>query len=175
MAGSKPGDCVDCFCLTGGPQHNAVLSAVGAPLAVLAALIAVFDPFAAFFTSQPHRFSPDPPGFPLTLAQMFVVAWVMTLPFNGCMLHLWAVGAGMRCIKVFIVMWAVIGFVNQTPDEPLPDAFVTAAILASYLPRVQGNYNRLLWMLALGCSLAVLGYMGHSFWGSLLREKHSRK
>jgi O-antigen ligase len=54
----------------------------------------------------------------------------------------------------------MIGFFNETIDESLPYAWITAAILTTYLPRVKGNYHFLLWMLALGCGLGILGNWG---------------
>lgn len=137
-----------------------VLSSFGTPLSIAAASAAVFNPFAAFLFVAGSQIAPDPQGFPLTLAQMFVAAWVVTLPFNGCLSGFSAIPAGMRYAIAFILMWTAIGLTNGTVSEALVYAYVTAAILCAYLPRMHGHYTRGLWMLALGAGLGILGHWG---------------
>ncbi|MGH1420094.1 MAG: O-antigen ligase family protein [Hyphomicrobiaceae bacterium] len=137
-----------------------IRDSAGGALACLSALICVFNPFATFLYVAGSQIAPDPSGFPFTLAQLFVVAWVVTLPFNGCARHLTAAFQGLRYSLVFIVLWTVIGIANQTIDEPIAYAFIAAAILSTYLPKVSGDETSLLLMLALGCLIGVAGYWG---------------
>jgi hypothetical protein len=137
-----------------------VLTGAGDGLALAAAAAAVFDPFAAFLYVAASQIAPDPPRLSLTLAQLFVGAWLITLPFNGCWPNLWAASMGLRYVKPFMVIWCAIGLANWTLDEILPYAWVTAAILATYLPRANARYWDLLLMLVIGSGLGILGHWG---------------
>jgi len=139
-----------------------VLQALGAPLAVTAALFAVFDPFAAFLYIAGSQITADAPSLPLTLAQLFVACWAVTLTINGSLPHLAAIGAGMRYAIPFIIWWIVIGAINRTLDENMIYAWIVCAIACTYVPRAKGDYRGLLWMLALGTGLAVIGPWGGS-------------
>ncbi len=141
-------------------HYTPMLEPLGVPLSFLATAAAVFNPFAAFLFVAGSQIAPDPPEFPLTLAQLFVAAWILTLPFNGCLGGLPAISKGLRFTFPFILMWIAIGFLNETIDETMIYALVTAAILCTYVPLAAGNYERLLMMLVLGASLGILGYWG---------------
>ncbi len=140
-----------------------VLQTAGAPLAALAALLSVFDPFAAFLFIAASQIAPDAPGSPLTLAQLFVACWTVTLPINGCLRHWSAIGVGMRYAFVFIIWWSVIGAINGTIDDSWIYAWIACAIACTYVPRANGDYRGLLWMLALGAGLALIGPWGAAF------------
>lgn len=139
-----------------------VLSTAGAPLAIIAVAIAVFDPFAAFLYIAASQIAPDPPGIPLSLAQLFVVAWVAAIPFSGVLNTLNGIPRGMRYCSVFIVMWTAIAIINDTIIWDFVYAFIFAAIAATYVPLMRGAYVRALWMLALGATLGFAGYWGNT-------------
>ena len=103
-----------------------ILMSLGIPLAVLAAIVAVFDPYAAFLYVAASQIAPDAPNFPLTLAQLFIVAWIVTLPFNGCKAGFCAIGPSMGHFAAFILIWTVIGIYDDTLNEVLPYAWITA-------------------------------------------------
>lgn len=140
-----------------------VLNIIGTPLSLLAVVAAVFNPFAAFLYVAASQIAPDPPGLPLTLAQLFVAAWVATLPFNRCLHGLPAIRKGMRFMLPFIGLWLAFGIINETIQVDWIYAFITCAIICTYLPQAKGQYRLLLWMLVLGASLGMLGHWGMAF------------
>lgn len=139
-----------------------VLYSIGAPLAIVAVSAAVLNPFSAFAYLAASQIAPDPPNLPLTLAQLFVAAWVLFLPLSGCLKFLPAVSRGMKFMLPFIFLWLLVGIVNRTISMDWVYGFVTFAILCTYLPMAKGRYKTMLWMLALGASLGILGYWGNA-------------
>jgi O-antigen ligase len=138
-----------------------LLSSIGSGLAAIAAFASVFNPYAAFLYVAASQIAPNPPGLPLTLAQLFVVAWAVLLPFNSFLKNPFrAIGRGLKYMLPFMLFYICIGLANRTLQMDWVYAFITAAILCTYLPYVQGRYVRLLWMLALGALLGVLGHWG---------------
>lgn len=131
-------------------------------LAGLAAICGALDPCAAFAFIAGSQIAPDPAGFPFTLAQLFVVAWLVTLPINGTAETIKAIPKGLRYIFPFMALWTAIGILNGTLTAPLLMAFVYAFIAAAYVPLLKGGYSRALLMLGLGALIGVAGHWGTS-------------
>ena len=151
--------CIVFICLA-AMNITPVLNVMGAPLALLCVVVAVFNPYAAFLYTAGSQIAPDPPMFPLTLAQLFVASWVFTLPINNQLGNFAAVPRSLRFIIPFIVLHSLITLDNGSFSEPLLYASINAAILCFYLPRVSGNFTGLVLMLGLGASLGIVGHWG---------------
>ncbi len=136
-----------------------ILSSAGVPIAVLITTVAVFNPSAALLYIAGSQIAPDPPNAPFTLAQLFVLLWVLTLPFNGCRHHLKAIGKGFHYAIWFLLWWFFIRYLNGTLQISWVYAFITGAIVFTYADR-ERDLIRLVWMLVLGTGLAAIGYWG---------------
>lgn len=155
--------CAVVFVCMGLLNVEPVLNAVGAPLAVIAVLLAVFDPFAAFLFIAASQISPDPPGLPLTLAQLFVAAYAVSIPFSGVMRGLQSIPTSLRYTAIFFLCWLLVAIMNDTLDWDFVYAIILAAIAASFIPLMGKNYFRALWMLGAGAALGILGHWGREF------------
>jgi hypothetical protein len=136
------------------------LDSAGAPLAAIAVLLAVFDPFAAFLYIAASQISPDPPTLPLTLAQLFVAAYTVAFPFSGASRGIARIPTSLRYCLVFLGCWLAVALMNDTLDWDFVSAIIMAAMAASYIPLMSGNYVRALWMLGVGATLGIIGHWG---------------
>lgn len=140
-----------------------ILTSVGFPLSVAAALFGVFSPYSAFFHVAASQIVPDPPGFPLTQAQLFVAVWGLTLPVNGSLKWMGTMRTAGSAAAPFVGLWMLIGAVNGTTDFDVLLAFFSALILSTYLPQASSHPRALLTALVAGAALGSVGY-----WGSLI-------
>jgi O-antigen ligase len=140
-------------------------SAAGPIVVLLIALAGVFSPFSWMLFISGSQIAPDPVGFPLTTAQVGVITWVITLPWNGGLKYISALGPFVAYIAAFAV-WFTSAFVVCRHALPLPmlSAMLVGMISFTYAVRVRGRAHVLLLMLMVGTGLSLVG-----FWATSLK------
>jgi hypothetical protein len=131
-------------------------------IALVAVTLAVIDPFAAFLFIAGSQISPDPPGLPVTLAQMFVIGWVISLPFTGALQRLPSILAGIRYCAPFFLLVIFSSYFRGLFSIDVLNTFILAVVAASYVFLMEGAYPRALAMLAAGAGVGLIGYWGDS-------------
>ncbi len=140
------------------------ISWAGGAVAVLATFVAVFHPLTWFFFLAASQIVPDPSGFPLTLAQLSVLIWAVTLPWNGCWRFLRSLGTYWCWVLPLITWYYVVFTLNRGFFySPLMYAALLGAISYVYARRGLAQPHVLLLALASGMALSSIGY-----WGRLL-------
>lgn len=150
------------FIALGSLNFTHVLDRYGLPIALVTALYSVFSAKTAFFFIAASQICPDPVGAPLdlTLTQLFVCVWLLTLPVNGTLRHLPAITSYARYLLPFASWLVLTQIVNGVFYPAWFTAFLIGLVTILYAES-ENRPEQLLWMLAAGNLFAVFGYWGN--------------
>lgn len=141
-------------------HFSPVQNTYGAYLSILISLVSCFNSAAFFVFAVGSQMAPDPKGISLTLAQLGVVCWVVTLPVNG-----WPAlvqkGFKIPAVLVIFLCWGILMTVfNGTWIKFIPVLtgaffFIIAIVYAN-----DGRYtlNEFLIIICLSSFISIVGY-----------------
>ena len=130
-------------------------------LAAAVALLAVGNPFTWVFYIAASQVVADPANCPLTLAQIGILAWVCTLPFNASLSRLRDARPFISYVAPLVIWYyAATLTMRQEFQTPLILAVLVGVITCTYIRRPGINSHVLLLCLVLGSTYAALGYWG---------------
>lgn len=129
--------------------------------ALTAAAAAVSSPAAWFFYTSASQVVADPAGAPLTLAQLSILLWLVSLPWNGTLPTLRKAWPYWSQVLPFLLWFYAVLAVNRASlPSPMFYATVTGFVCYLYARSRQVSMHTLLFALVAGLSYSLLGYWG---------------
>ncbi|HNY01144.1 MAG TPA: O-antigen ligase family protein [Bacteroidales bacterium] len=141
-------------------HFSPVQKSFGAVLSVLMALLASFNPAAFFVFAVGSQIAPDPKDISMTLAQLGVVCWLITLPVNRWPL-LARDGFKLPTVLILFIFWGIaMTVLNGTWEYFIPLLtgifyFIIAIVYAN--DRRYSQYE-LLMVVCLTSFISIIGY-----------------
>ena len=136
-------------------------SAIAIVIAIFAAGLASLNPYTWVFYVAASQVVADPAQAPFTLAQIAIIAWIVTLPFNKCLYGIRQAGPIIVYVAPFLAWQCFAGVLaRQEILTGVVYAAVYAVITFAYLHRPGIRAHLILLCLLIGTCYAVVGYWG---------------
>ena len=141
-------------------HFSPVQTTYGVYLSIFLALVSCFNSVAFFVFAVGSQMAPDPKGISLTLAQLGVICWIVTLPVNG-----WPAlvqkGFKIPAVLILFLLWGILMTIfNGTWIKFIPVLtgaffFIIAIVYANDDRYTLNNY---LIVICLSSFISIVGY-----------------